>query len=95
MISLSEVIMYAPIHTILALSVSTLILMTFLIFQMICQMNELKSKIANEKQAMQKEISELKTKLIDSSIINNGQLSEMKKDIEELTQVRIRHCFFL
>lgn len=50
---------------------------------------ENKTKWEKEKADLQKEVADLKDKLLEINMTSKGQLSEMKKDMDELLQVII------
>lgn len=58
------------------------------LFQSLKEHREYKTKWEGEKSELQKQIAELKDKLLEANVSNKDQISEMKKDMDELLQVR-------
>jgi uncharacterized protein YaaW (UPF0174 family) len=62
---------------------------------MIKEQKDSKASWDKEKNELHKKIADLKDKLLDANVSNKDQISEMKKDMDELLQVKILTFFYL
>lgn len=56
-------------------------------FQVIKEHKESKTQWEKDKAELQKQIADLKDKLLEANVSSKDQVSEMKKDMDELLQV--------